>query len=298
MVKTSEHMHDRPLISAGELNDRLGADDLAVIDCRFYLAEPDRGESEYLESHIPGAIYAHLDRALSAPKTGTNGRHPLPEIAIIKKQFSDWGIDTNVQVVAYDADAGQIAARLWWMLRYLGHEQVAVLEGGFGAWAKAGHPTRGGREERSARSFQARPQTSMRIDIADLLRLNKTAPRLLIDARDPVRYRGDKEPIDPVGGHIPGARNRPWQENLDQDGFFLSSETLKEHYARVFRGASPDTTVVYCGSGVTACHDLLAMEHAGIRGARLYPGSWSEWCADPARPVETGPEPQATRPPD
>ena len=283
-------MHDRPLISADELADRLESDDWAVIDCRFHLAEPDLGELAYLEAHIPGAVYAHLDRDLSAPKTGTNGRHPLPSSAIMQERFSAWGIDANVQVVAYDADAGQIAARLWWMLRYLGHEHVGVLEGGFSSWGKAGHPTRGKREERRARSFEAKPQESMRIDIADLLELNTEKPRFLIDARDPERYRGDSEPIDPVAGHVPGARNRPWQENLDQNGLFLPSETLKEHFAKVLRGSSPDAAVVYCGSGVTACHNLLAMEHAGIRGARLYAGSWSEWCADPSRPVETGPE--------
>ncbi len=298
MVKTPEPMHDRPLISAGELNERLESHDLAVIDCRFYLAEPDRGESEYLESHIPGAVYAHLDRDLSAPKTGTNGRHPLPSITFMQEQFSAWGIDSNVQVVTYDADAGQIAARLWWMLRYLGHERVAVLERGFDGWGKSSHATRGEREKRSARSFQACPHASMRVDIDDFPRVNTGEPLLLIDARDPVRFRGDSEPIDPVAGHLPDARNHPWQENLDGNGFFLSSGTLREHYARMFRGSSPDTAVVYCGSGVTACHNLLAMEHAGIRGARLYPGSWSEWCADPTRPVETGPEQQATFPPD
>jgi len=291
-------MHDRPLISADELAGRFESDDWAVIDCRFYLAEPDLGESEYLESHIPGAVYAHLERDLSAPKTGTNGRHPLPSIAIMQEQFSAWGIDAEVQVVAYDADAGQIAARLWWMLRYLGHDHVAVLEGGFKAWKEAGLPTRDRREEQRARSFQAEPHESMRIDIADLLELNTEKPRLLIDARDPERYRGDSEPIDPVAGRVPGARNRPWQENLDQNGLFLPSEALREHFAKVLRGSPPDAAVVYCGSGVTACHNLLAMEHAGIRGARLYPGSWSEWCADPSRPVETGPEQRATCPPD
>ena len=283
-------MHDRPLISADELAGRFETDDWVVIDCRFYLAEPDLGESEYLESHIPEAVYAHLDRDLAAPKTGTNGRHPLPSIAIMQERFSAWGIDAEVQVVAYDADAGQIAARLWWMLRYLGHDHVTVLEGGFKAWKEAGLPTRDRREERGARSFQAEPQESMRIDIADLLELDTEKPRFLIDARDPERYRGDSEPIDPVAGHVPGARNRPWQENLDPNGHFLPSETLTEHFAKVLRGSPPDAAVVYCGSGVTACHNLLAMEHAGIRGARLYPGSWSEWCADPSRPVETGPE--------
>ena len=291
-------MDDRPLTSVVALNDRLDSDDLAVIDCRFYLAQPDRGESDYFESHIPGAVYGHLDRNLSAPKTGTNGRHPLPSIEIMQKQFSSWGIDANVHVVAYDAGPGQIAARLWWMLRYLGHERAAVLEGGFGAWSNAGYATRGGREERTARSFQARPQASTRIDINDLLDFDAGKPIVLIDARDPARYRGDTEPIDAVAGHVPGARNLPWVDNLDEDGLFLSPEKLREHYTSVLRGASPGAAVIYCGSGVTACHDLLAMEHAGIGGARLYPGSWSEWCADPARPVETGPEQQETNKPD
>jgi thiosulfate/3-mercaptopyruvate sulfurtransferase len=287
-VVKNKSVHDRPLISTGELSPRLETYAWAIVDCRFYLAETDRGESEYVESHIPGAVYAHLDRDLSAIKTGTNGRHPLPSVGEMSKRFSAWGIDSDVRVVAYDADAGQIAARLWWMLRYLGHDHVAVLNGGFKAWKQAGLPVRGGREERRPRSFEPRVRDFMRVDVDELMKPRRRQGRLLIDARDPERYRGEQEPIDPVAGHIPGARNRPWQDNLDERGLFRPPETLRSQFEALLGDTPPDAAVVYCGSGVTACHDLLAMEHAGILGPRLYPGSWSEWCADPARPIETG----------
>jgi thiosulfate/3-mercaptopyruvate sulfurtransferase len=277
-----------PLISSKELVPHLEKVGWAVVDCRFHLAEPDRGEAEYLEAHIPGAVYAHLDRDLSAAKTGANGRHPLPSVEEMSHRFSAWGIDSNIRVVAYDADAGQIASRLWWMLRYLGHDRVAVLDGGFKTWWESGLSVLGGREQRASRSFQPEVRPSMRIDINHLLDPEFRKMNLLIDARAAERYRGEEEPLDPVAGHIPGARNHPWQENVDEKGRFLPAPTLRARFASLLGNRPPEATVVYCGSGVTACHNLLAMEQVGIRGPRLYPGSWSEWCADLSRPIETG----------
>lgn len=261
----------------------LNDDGWAILDTRFYLPEPDRGEAEYLEAHIPGAVYAHLDRDLSGPVTGTNGRHPLPSIEQMVDRLSQWGIDENVQVVVYDTASGQIAARLWWMLRYLGHDAVTVLDGGLDAY---GSELRGGREERKRRTFTPRIRDDMRIDVETLAEHRQQ--HLLIDARAGERFRGEKEPLDPVAGHIPGARNLPSAANLDPEGRFLSPEALRARFEAEIGATNPRDVVSYCGSGVTACHNLLAMEVAGIRGARLYPGSWSEWCADESRPIETG----------
>jgi len=263
----------------------LQADDenWAIIDTRFYLPEPERGEADYLEAHIPGAVYAHLDRDLSGTVTGQNGRHPLPSLEQMVERFSTWGIDDGVQVVVYDTAGGQIAARLWWMLRYLGHDAVAVLDGGLPAFDAE---LQGGRDERTPRTFTPRRREAMRLDLETLApRLDKY---LLIDARAAERFRGETEPLDPVAGHIPGARNLPSASNLDGSGRFLPKSELRERYEAVTEHAPTEDVVCYCGSGVTACHDLLAMERAGIHGARLYPGSWSEWCADANRPVETG----------
>lgn len=275
-----------PVTPLSKLARLLDGDDTVIVDCRFDLSDPARGESEYLEAHIPGAVFAHLERDLSGPKTGRSGRHPLPSVEEMSECFSSWGIDARVGVVVYDAGAGQFAARLWWMLRYLGHERVQVLNGGLKAWRDASLPVRGGREARRPRRFDARPRAEMRIDLPDLVRMR--GEHLLIDARDPARYRGDDEPLDPVAGHIPGARNHFWQRNLDERGFFLSPERLRNQYESLLAVTPPERTVVYCGSGVTACHNLIALELAGVQGVKLYPGSWSEWCADPERPVEAG----------
>ena len=276
------------IVSVTELSERLGRRGLAVIDCRFDLAVPERGESEYLVAHIPGAVYAHLERDLSAPKTGTNGRHPLPTVKVASERFGAWGIDADVEVVTYDSGPGAFASRLWWMLRYLGHDRVSVLDGGFQAWRDASLPVRTGREERKSRRFEPHPRPEMHVELAELLDARTHRDRLLVDARDPARFRGDQEPIDPVAGHIPGARNHFWQDNLAEQGHFLPPARLRERLTSLLDGTPPEKTVVYCGSGVTACHDLLALEIAGMPGARLYAGSWSEWCADPSRPVETG----------
>ncbi|HSF17485.1 MAG TPA: sulfurtransferase [Vicinamibacteria bacterium] len=274
-----------PLIAANQLLAHSHDTDWATIDCRFYLAEPHRGEREYLLGHIPGAVYAHLDRDLSAPPSGTNGRHPLPSIVKMTDRFSQWGIDEAVRVIVYDTAGGQIAARLWWMLRFLGHDAVSVLDGGLAAYEASGGPLARNHERRSPRRFEPRVREAMRIDV-DALR--KTLENhLLLDARAPERFRGDAEPLDPVAGHIPGARNLPSSTNLDERGRFLPEQELRKRFSAVIEGGG-DSVVSYCGSGVTACHNLLAMEIAGLTGAKLYPGSWSEWCADRERPIAIG----------
>lgn len=271
------------LIPSNDVAKNLGADDWAVIDARFYLPEPDKAEAEYLDAHIPGAVFAHLDRDLSAPRTGTNGRHPMASIEQMVDRFSNWGIDDAVQVVVYDDVGGQFAARLWWMLRYLGHDAVAVLDGGLPAFQEELH---GGREQRAPRKFTPRVRSSMRIDLESLAQQHNET--LLIDARAGERFRGEQEPLDPVAGHIPGAHNLPCSSNLSADGRFVPAGELRARFAAVAGSRDTSEIVSYCGSGVTACHNLLAMEVAGLRGARLYPGSWSEWCADESRPIETG----------
>ncbi|GMR22753.1 MAG: sulfurtransferase [Acidobacteriota bacterium] len=269
------------LVHANQLQANL--EDWAIVDTRFYLPEPDRGADEYVEAHIPGAVYAHLDRDLSGPLTGTNGRHPMPSVEQMVDRFSKWGIGDDVQVVVYDNAGGQIASRLWWMLRYLVHDAVAVLDGGLPAF---GGELRGGREERTPRSFTPRVQDAMRIDIDAVAQHHRE--HLLIDARAGERFRGEKETLDPVAGHIPGAKNLPCASNLNAEDRFLSPKELRARFEAVVGAKDVTDVVSYCGSGITACHNLLAMEVAGIRGARLYPGSWSEWCADKSRTVETG----------
>ena len=235
---------------------------------------------------MPGAIYAHLDRDLAGPKSGKNGRHPMPSVETMTERFSRFGIDDRVQVVAYDTSQGQMAARLWWMLRYLGHDAAAVLDGGLQSWKAEGLPLASGRESRWPRSFIAHPRDAMRIDLDALER--ERSEHLLIDARAPERFRGEVEPFDPVKGRIPGARNHPTAASLSAAGRFLPPEDLRARFESILGSAPVDSVVSYCGSGVTACHNLLAMDVAGLRGARLYPGSWSEWCADERRPFERG----------
>ena len=276
------------LIQPSELAPHLGDPRWAIVDCRFYLVEPSKGEAEYEGEHLPGAVYAHLDRDLSGSRTGTNGRHPMPSLEAMVERFSRFGIDQVVQVVAYDTSQGQMAARLWWMLRYLGHDDAAVLDGGLQAWKAEGRPLASGRESRPARRFVAQPRESMRIDVEALER--ERTEHLLVDARAPERFRGEVEPFDPVKGRIAGARNHPTAASLAADGRFLPPEDLRARFQSILGSRPVDSVVSYCGSGVTACHNLLAMDVAGLRGARLYPGSWSEWSADEKRPIERGAE--------
>jgi len=276
------------LISTADLAAHIGNAEWAIVDCRFKLDDAAWGRRDYEAEHIPGAVYAHLDADLSSVKTGTNGRHPLPDPDTFARTLGRLGIADGVQVVAYDQDTGMFASRLWWMLRWLGHDAAAVLNGGFARWRAEGRPTVGGAETRTPRAFRAAIRHDMAVD-ADAVHgfLGEGSTRL-VDARAPERFRGDIEPLDPVAGHIPGAANHFFQTNLDASGLFRSPEELRASWEASLAGTPPDHVVCYCGSGVTACHNVLALEHAGITGAKLYPGSWSEWCANSERPVEKG----------
>jgi thiosulfate/3-mercaptopyruvate sulfurtransferase len=276
----------KTLIGPADLAPRLAAEDWVVVDCRFDLANPPRGEQLYLESHVPGARYAHLDRDLSGDKTGVNGRHPLPTPEQMRERFGALGIGPGTQVVVYDADSGMHASRLWWMLRYMGHDAVALLDGGFARWVREGYAVRGGREEWRPTTFIGAPRESWRLTVDDVQTGLGDPSRVLIDARAEERYRGENETIDPKAGHIPGARNFFFQRNLRDDKTFKSPEELRADWSTLLSGTNPEDVVMYCGSGVTSCHNLLALEHAGLPGARMYPGSWSEWSADPSRPTD------------
>lgn len=272
------------LVTANELAEHLDDADWIVFDCRFDLAEVEAGRLAYARSHILGARYLHLDHDMAGPKTGTNGRHPLPDPQTFVARVAELGLTNGMQAVAYDASGGYYAARLWWMLRWVGHAQCAVLDGGWDAWAKAGLPVTGDLPRIRAGAFSgtARDTTvDARFIAANLERPEAT----VIDARSADRFRGENETLDPVGGHIPGAINRFFKNNLTDNGYFKPAADLRVEYSRLIGDVAPQRVVHQCGSGVTACHNLLAMEIAGLPGSRLYPGSWSEWCSDPRRPV-------------
>ncbi len=277
-----------PLIDAAALlRLQAAAGPLVVLDCSFDLADPQAGERAFAAAHLPRAQYAHLDRDLSGPKTGRNGRHPLPARAAFAATAGRWGIAPGVPVVCCDAQGGPYAARAWWLLRWLGHAQVAVLDGGPAAWAAAGGALVAGAPATDAAPlppYPALPPAMPTIDAAGLLAVLQRRP--VLDARAPERFRGEVEPLDPVAGRIPGAHNRNFRDNLTPDGRFKPAPQLRAEFGAL--GGAPADWVHQCGSGVTACHNLLAMEQAGLTGSALYPGSWSEWCADPARPVERG----------
>jgi thiosulfate/3-mercaptopyruvate sulfurtransferase len=276
------------LVSTGDLAAVLGSPSLVVIDVRHDLASSERwGEDAYRAGHIPGAVFAHLDRDLSAPKTGRNGRHPLPSVEAAAATFGRLGIAASAQVVAYDQASGMYAARLWWMLRWLGHDAVAVLDGGFAAWQSEGRAIESGVREPQAATFVPKPRAAW-VDAARVEANLATRELLLVDARAPERYRGEVEPLDKAAGHIPGAINRPFAANLDANGRFKSPAALRSELEAAVQGHAPERIVHQCGSGVSACHNMLAFAHAGLSEGLLYPGSWSEWSADPARPVARG----------
>jgi thiosulfate/3-mercaptopyruvate sulfurtransferase len=263
-----------------------------VFDCSFDLANPDAGEQAYAAGHIPGARYLHLDRDLSGTKTGKNGRHPLPDRDALVATLASHGLKQGQQVVAYDAQGAAFAARLWWLLRWLGHDSVAVLDGGLQAWQAAGQKLETATPPAPAKGdFKAGAPLAATVDVQHLIANLKTGEQLVVDARSPDRYRGENETIDPVAGHIPGAVNRFFKDNLTADGRFKSAHTLRNEFGAVIGQKQPEHVVLQCGSGATACHNALAMEVAGLHGALVYVGSWSEWCADPSRPVATGPNP-------
>jgi thiosulfate/3-mercaptopyruvate sulfurtransferase len=276
------------LITTVELARHLGDAALVIVDVRHDLKDPDRyGEKAYATSHVAGALFVHLDRDLSAPTTGRNGRHPLPTPEAAAAVFGRLGIDATKQVVAYDQGDGVYASRLWWMLRWLGHDRVAVLDGGFAKWQREGRPV-------SAEPHLAKPVTFVPAKVRPTVNATGVAASLprhdlvLLDARAAERYRGDAEPLDAAAGHIPGALNRPYARNLATDGTFRSPHDLRSEFDAMLHGRNADDVVHYCGSGVSACHNVLAMAIAGYPVTRLYPGSWSEWSSDPKRPMAKG----------
>lgn len=257
-----------------------------VLDASFDLADTNAGERRFAEAHIAGSRYVHLDRDLSTAKTGTNGRHPLPDRAAFARTVAALGIGEDTQVVTLDAQGGFYAARLWWMLKWLGHDAVAVLDGGLAAWQAAGFATASGSAPARgdmAAPYPDRPSLVGMVD-ADAV-AKRSAGQAVLDARAPDRFRGENETLDPVGGHIPGAFNRFFRLNLEADGRFKPAATIRGEFEATLGGCRPEDVIHSCGSGVTACHNLLAMTHAGLAGSLLYPGSWSEWSSDPARAV-------------
>jgi thiosulfate/3-mercaptopyruvate sulfurtransferase len=287
-------MNGEVLITPGGLRPHVEDAGWVICDCRFDLEDPQWGRRAYREGHIPGAIYIDLEEDLSAQPTGKNGRHPLPEVDDLTARFARLGIGSEMNVVAYDASGGPYAARLWWSLVYLGHERARVLDGGLPAWKSAGYAIKGGWDHRKPVDFLARPRTEMIADMQEV-RLSLDRPNeVLMDARSGERFRGEAEPYDPVAGHIPGALNRYWKDNLDGEGRFLPPETLRRAFEPLLQGRSPDQVISYCGSGVTAAHNLLAMVYSGLIGARIYPGSWSEWSAQTENPLATEAPPRGS----
>ena len=277
------------LIDVHTLNRHHQDPDWRVIDARFSLADAGQGAREYGEGHVPGALYAHLDDDLSGPIIrGETGRHPLPSVERAVEVFSRFGIDGSVQVAVYDGAGGSVAARVWWMLRWLGHDAVAVLDGGWPAWTGAGLPVTQEVGEVAPRTFVPNVRAHLVTDVDGVDRHRKDADWTVLDARTAERFRGELEPIDPVAGHIPGATCATFDANLGEDGCFRSPEELRRRFEGLFGGVPVDRTINYCGSGVSACHNLLAIAHAGLGDAVLYPGSWSEWITDEGRPVGMG----------
>jgi len=275
------------LIDAAKLAAHLDDPAWRIVDVRHQLADVHCGEAAYLAGHIPGAVFMHCDRDLSAPMNGSNGRHPLPDPQRLAARLGALGIGPETQVVAYDDSQGMIASRLWWLLRWLGHDRVAVLDGGFQAWQATGGQLDTAVPNPPAASFEPSVR-DLAVDVDYVGRFLQTSRMHLIDARSPDRFRGENETIDPVGGRIPGACNRFFRDNLQADGRFKPAAELRAEWLALLAGRAPEQVVHHCGSGVSACHNVLAMEIAGLPGSRLYGGSWSEWCADPQRPVATG----------
>lgn len=264
----------------------LNRPDVVVVDCRFSLLDPALGEQAWRRSHIPGAVYAHLERDLSGMGQYGHGRHPWPTAEAFLGKLMRWGIGPETQVVAYDDGDGAMAARLWFLLRMLGHEKVAVLDGGLSRWTALGLPASSLPRQPVSHHYAGQFDTSRLLD-ASAVEAHLANGGLLVDARAPARFRGEEEPLDRVAGHVPGAVNRPYANNM-QNGQFKSAMQLAAEFRELLAGREPSQVVSMCGSGVTACHNLLAMERAGLRGAKLFTGSWSGWITDPARPVATG----------
>lgn len=282
-------MSHAPIISAAELSALLNTDnDTLVVDCRYALTDAAAGEQAYAQGHIPGAVHADLGTVLSGPTTGMNGRHPLPDPQVFADAMAELGANNDTLIVAYDANDAMFAARLWWMLRWVGHENVRVLDGGLEAWRAAGGEISTQKSSPQRGTFGLRHRAMPTATFGDVLQNVETRSRMLIDARSPDRFRGENETIDPKGGHIPGAVNRHYKENVDTTGKFKSTEQLREAFQDLLGDTPPEQVIHQCGSGVSACHNLLAMHVAGLEGGTLYPGSWSEWCRQRDVPVARG----------
>jgi thiosulfate/3-mercaptopyruvate sulfurtransferase len=277
-------------IEAVSLQALIGSPSLVILDCRFDLAAPDAGKQAYLRGHIPTACYIDLNRDLSGPASPATGRHPLPQPEQLAAVLGHLGVSSGTQVIAYDEFNGSFAARAWWLLCWLGHHRVAVLDGGLSAWLEIGGGLESGEPQAPARAatFVPRPDTAAVVTAAEVLAASRDPRRLLVDARAAERFAGSSEPIDPVAGHVPGAINHPFTANLREDGRFLAKPELARRWGERLGSTAPGDVITMCGSGVTACHDLLALELAGFPGAKLYAGSWSEWIRDPQRPIARG----------
>ncbi len=277
------------LLPASELHLHLNDPDWAIVDCRFSLDNVERGRNDYLASHIPGAVYAHLDNDLSAPKVpGKTGRHPLPQIPVMTETLSSWGIDARTQVVIYDDATGTMGVRLWWLLNWLGHTSVALLDGGWSEWQRSGLPKRTGMESRPRRQFEPHEVPGIWVTAEQVEEYRKDARYILLDARSTPRFRGELEPIDPVAGHIPGAVSAPCENNVTSEGKFLSRDALCQRFENLVKSVPTENVICYCGSGVTAAHNLFSIAYAGLGLGRLYAGSWSEWITNPSRPIASG----------
>ena len=283
-------MSYRTIVSTAELAAHADDPNWVVVDVRSSLADLEAGRRAYGTAHIPGAVFADLAADLSDPPGGGRGRHPLPSSEAMEHTFGSLGISAGRQVVVYDESDGMYASRLWWMLRYAGHADVAVLDGGIAKWIAEGRPVAGGTERHAQVPFVVAPRPEMIADVSDVDVARTDPERVVVDSRSPDRFRGENETIDPVAGHIPGARNYFFKNNVSAGGALRDPEDLARSFTRLLGELGPERSIFYCGSGVTACQNLLALEHAGLRGARLYPGSWSEWISDPGRPVATGPD--------
>ena len=274
------------LIGAEELAQAI--DHCLVVDCRYDLAKPKAGVQGYSDGHIPSAVFVDMDAQLSAPKTGGNGRHPMLPADAVRSLLASIGLSDDTQLVIYDV-GGTASGRLWWMAKWIGHDRVAVLDGGLKAWQRAGFPlSTEAAPTRAAGRLSQRAALATLVDVTQVSTASSQGTQLVIDARAADRFRGENETIDPVAGHIPGSRNRPWSVNVREDGRYKPAAVLRAEFEALLAGRSPAEVINSCGSGVSACNNLLAMAHAGLPGAALYGGSWSEWCSDPARPVATG----------
>ena len=280
------------LISVAELSSHMGDKDWLIVDCRFSLADSEKGRQEYLLGHIPGAVYCHLNEDLCSPVIqGITGRHPLPSVEIATQRLSQLGIGSDTQVVAYDdwpGAPGGIAVRLWWTLCWLGHEKAAVLDGGLQDWQRAGLPLQNGVEKQPWRQFIPHPRPELIATTSDIDQMRNNPTYRVFDSRSPDRYRGENETIDPVAGHVPGAMLAPYMENIGPDGLFLSALALRTRFETLLEAIPEQHTAFYCGSGVTSAMNILAMVHAGLSPGKLYVGSWSEWIANGTHPVARG----------